>query len=173
MSRQNQRTNFVMTNFCFLCCIRTKNVEAVKKLSNSPMVVFTTYDRQVYHGFVYLVDFPKLLPGRILSAVRLKNLSASKNCRVTTNHPHLSSVGNDRKFVHINNFVASADRPIVTYKKGNVRQLKDDSRVSLSTGTSRPNRHTHDLTVEDGDIFNNNYSPVFKCQFRIRMTRMK
>ena len=36
------------------------------------MVVFTTYDRQVYHGFVYLVDFPKLLPGRILSAVRLK-----------------------------------------------------------------------------------------------------
>ena len=144
-----------MTNFCFLCCIRTKNVEAVKKLSNSLMVVFTTYDRQVYHGFVYLVDFPKLLPGRILSAVCLKNLSAH------------------RKFVYINNFVASADRPIVTYKKGNVRQLKDDSRVSLSTGTSRPNRHTHDLTVEDGDIFNNNYSPVFKCQFRIRMTRMK
>ena len=89
MSRQNQRTNFVMTNFCFLCCIRTKNVEAVKKLSNLLMVVFTTYDRQVYYGFVYLVDFPKLLPGRILSAVRLKNLSASKNCRVTTNHPHL------------------------------------------------------------------------------------
>ena len=57
-----------------------------------------------------------------------------------------------KKFINIYNFVASADRPIVTYKKGNLRQLKDDPRVSLSTGTSQPNRHTHDLTVEDGDI---------------------
>ena len=71
-----------MTNFCFLCCIRTKNVEAVKKLSNSLMVVFTTYDRQVYHSFVYLEDFPKLLPGRIFFGgalekfVRLKKLSS-------------------------------------------------------------------------------------------------
>ena len=35
LSRQNQRTNFVMTSFCLLCCVRTENVEAVKKLSNS------------------------------------------------------------------------------------------------------------------------------------------
>ena len=35
LSRQNQRTNFVMTSFFLLCCIRTENVEAVKKLSNS------------------------------------------------------------------------------------------------------------------------------------------
>ena len=27
------------------------------------MVAFTTYDRQVHHGFVNLVDFAKLLPG--------------------------------------------------------------------------------------------------------------
>ena len=33
LSRQNQRTNFVMTSFCLLCGIRTENVEAVKKLS--------------------------------------------------------------------------------------------------------------------------------------------
>ena len=122
-----------------------------------------------YHLALVQVD----LTGTNFVGGAFENLSASKNSRVTTNHPHLSSVGNDKKFVYINNFVASADSSIVTYKKGNVSQLKDDSRVSLSTGTSRPNRHTHDLTVEDGDIFNNNYSPVFKCQFRIRMTRMK
>ena len=38
----------------------------------------------------------------------------------------------------------------VTYKKGNVRQLiHANPCVSCSTGTSRFNRHTHDLTVED------------------------
>ena len=28
--RQNRRTNFFMTNFCFVCCIRIKNLKAVK-----------------------------------------------------------------------------------------------------------------------------------------------
>ena len=83
----------------------------------------------VHHGFVHLVDFPKLLPGRILSAVRLKICPPQKNvesqqtirtCKVLVMTENLSTA------MYINNFVASADRPIVTYEKGNVRQLKDD-----------------------------------------------
>ena len=36
------------------------------------MVAFTTYDRQVHHGFVNLVDFANFYPGQILSAECLK-----------------------------------------------------------------------------------------------------
>ena len=37
-------------------------------------------------------------------------------------------------------------------------------------------RHTHDSTAEDQKqelvtVFNNNYSPVFRCQFRIRLIK--
>ena len=54
------------------------------------MVGFTTNDRQVYHGFVCLVNFAKLLPGTNFVSGASENLSASaKNYQVVTNHPHL------------------------------------------------------------------------------------
>ena len=34
-----------------------------------------------------------------------------KICEVATNHPHLLNVRDERKFVSINNSVASAERP--------------------------------------------------------------
>lgn len=36
------------------------------------LVAYTTNDRQVYHGFVYSVDFSSFYRGQILSAVRLR-----------------------------------------------------------------------------------------------------
>ena len=54
------------------------------------MVAFTTYDRQVHHGFVNLVDFAKLLPGTNFVDGAFENLSTSaKNCQAATNLPHL------------------------------------------------------------------------------------
>ena len=41
------------------------------------MVAFTTYDRQVHHGFVNLVDFAKLLPGTNFVDGAFENLSTS------------------------------------------------------------------------------------------------
>ena len=37
--------------------------------------------------------------------------ASAKICQVTTNHPHLQTVGDDRKFVQINNFFAGVERP--------------------------------------------------------------
>ena len=46
------------------------------------MVAFTTYDRQVHHGFVNLVDFARLLPGTNFVGGAFENLSASaKSCQ--------------------------------------------------------------------------------------------
>ena len=57
----------------------------------------------------YFVD----LPGTNFVGGACEDLSASdKICQVATNRPHLWSVGDDRKFVKINNFFVSADRPI-------------------------------------------------------------
>ena len=64
------------------------------------MAAFTTNDRQVHHGFFYLVDFSKLLPDTNFVSGAFENLSTStKNCQVATNHPHMLNVGDDRKFV--------------------------------------------------------------------------
>ena len=51
------------------------------------VVAFTTNDRQVYHGFVYSVDFIQFLSGTNLVGGASEDLSASdKICQVATNH---------------------------------------------------------------------------------------
>ena len=51
---------------------------------------YTTNDWQVYHGFVYLVNFAKFLPGTNFVGGAFEDLSASaKICQVATIHPHL------------------------------------------------------------------------------------
>ena len=41
------------------------------------------------------------------------HLISNKICKNRTNHPHLLRVADDRKFVKINSFHASADEPLL------------------------------------------------------------
>ena len=62
------------------------------------VLAFMTNDRQVYHGFVYSVDFVQFLSGTNLVGGAFEDLSASdKICQITTNHLHLQNVDDDRK----------------------------------------------------------------------------
>ena len=60
-------------------------------LFNYTLVVgFTTNDWQVYHNFVYLVDFVQVLPETNFIGRAFEDLSASaKICQVTTSYLHL------------------------------------------------------------------------------------
>ena len=55
------------------------------------VVAYTTNDRQVYHGFVYSVDFAKFFNrDKFCQQCINEDLSALvKICQVVTNHPHL------------------------------------------------------------------------------------
>ena len=55
------------------------------------VVAYTTNDRQVYHGFVYSVDFAKFfLTETNFVSNAFEDLSALvKICQVVTNHLHL------------------------------------------------------------------------------------
>ena len=72
LSRKNQRTNVVMTNFCFVCCIRIKN----SKPSNSVPDLFIRPASIVAKGFHLQ------LPGFILSPFKIlesPNFAAKDN----------------------------------------------------------------------------------------------
>ena len=45
------------------------------------------------HSFVYLLDFVQFLPGTSFVDCSVWD----KICKIVTNHPHLLSVGDDRK----------------------------------------------------------------------------
>ena len=59
--------------------------------------------------------FADVLPGTTFVGAAFEDLYASdKICQVATNRPHLWSVGDDRKFVEINNFFVSSNRDLGT-----------------------------------------------------------
>ena len=63
------------------------------------MPAFMTNDGLVFHCFVYLVDFAKLLPKTNFVTNVFESMSASaKNCQVALNDLHLLNVGNDINF---------------------------------------------------------------------------
>ena len=77
-------------NYCLRTLLISVHLQAV--------VAFTTNDRQVYHGFVYSVDFVQFLSGTNLVGGAFEDLSASdKIFQITTNHLHLQNVDDDRK----------------------------------------------------------------------------
>ena len=63
-----------------------------------------TNDHQVLKGFDYFADFLQFLPGTNFIGGSFKKLIISVFiCLVKSNHLHLWSVGDERKFVLINN----------------------------------------------------------------------